>query len=118
MVHNHLPNMATVRRVAQQTSKRAEIERPPVITRLRDLLDDATPSGNAMAVITLLKLAGFTNELRTIDIAHQALAQIQSMMSLYPLGFAHWIQALTYALSKPREIAIVVDPETADTKPC
>jgi hypothetical protein len=46
-----------------------------LITRPRDLQDNATPSGNAMAATTLLKLAGFTNDLRYVDIAHQALAQ-------------------------------------------
>jgi uncharacterized protein YyaL (SSP411 family) len=87
-----------------------------LITRPRDLQDNATPSGNAMAVTALLKLAGFTNDLRTIDIAHQALAQMQPMMSQYPLGFGQWLQALSYALSKPREIAIVGDPDSADTQ--
>jgi uncharacterized protein YyaL (SSP411 family) len=52
-----------------------------LITRPRDLQDNAAPSGNAMAVTALLKLAGFTDELRTIDIAHQALAQMQSMVA-------------------------------------
>jgi uncharacterized protein YyaL (SSP411 family) len=69
-----------------------------------------------MAVTTLLKLAGFTNELRYGDVAHQALAQIQPMMAQYPLGFGQWLQALAYALSKPREIAIVGDPDSADTQ--
>jgi uncharacterized protein YyaL (SSP411 family) len=87
-----------------------------LITRPRDLQDNATPSGNAMAVTALLKLAGFTNELRTVDIAHQALAQMQPMMSQYPLGFGQWLQALSYALSKPREIAIIGDPDSADTQ--
>jgi hypothetical protein len=40
-----------------------------------------------MAVTALLKLAGFTNDLRYVDIVHQALAQVQPMMSQYPLGF-------------------------------
>jgi uncharacterized protein YyaL (SSP411 family) len=53
-----------------------------------------------MAVTTLLKLAGFTNELHYVDIAHQALAQMQPMMAQYPLGFGQWLQALAYALSK------------------
>ncbi|MEJ2737647.1 MAG: hypothetical protein P8189_29505 [Anaerolineae bacterium] len=66
-----------------------------LITRPRDLQDNATQSGNAMAVTTLLKLAGFTNDLRTVDIAHQALA---------------------YALTQPREIAIVGDLVSADTQ--
>jgi uncharacterized protein YyaL (SSP411 family) len=54
--------------------------------------------------------------MRYVDIAHQALAQIQPMMSQYPLGFGQWLQALAYALSKPREIAIVGDPDSADTQ--
>ena len=87
-----------------------------LITRPRDLQDNATPSGNAMAVTTLLKLAGFTNEIRYVDIAHQALAQMQPMMGQYPLGFGQWLQSLSYALSKPREIAIVGDLEAADTQ--
>jgi hypothetical protein len=32
------------------------------------------------------------------------------------LGFGQWLQALAYALSKPREIAIVGDLEAADTQ--
>ena len=38
------------------------------------------------------------------------------MMSQYPLGFGQWLQALAYSLSKPREIAIVGDPGSADTQ--
>jgi uncharacterized protein YyaL (SSP411 family) len=87
-----------------------------LITRPRDLQDNATPSGNAMAVTTLLKLAGFTSNLRYVDIAHQAPAQIQPVMAQYPLGFGQWLQALAHALSKPREVAIVGDPDSADTQ--
>jgi uncharacterized protein YyaL (SSP411 family) len=87
-----------------------------LITRPRDLQDNATPSGSAMAVTTLLKLAGLTNELRYVDIVDEALAQTQPLMSQYPLGFGQWLQALAYALSQPREIAIVGDPDSADTQ--
>jgi hypothetical protein len=87
-----------------------------LITRPRDLQDNATPSGNAMAVTALLKLAGFTNDPHYLDTAHQALAQMQSMMARYALGFGQWLQALSYAVSEPREIAIVGDPEGADTQ--
>jgi uncharacterized protein YyaL (SSP411 family) len=87
-----------------------------LITRPRDLQDNATPSGSAMAVTALLKLAGFTIDLRYVDIAHQALAQIQPMMSQYPLGFGQWLQALSYTLAKPNEIAIVGDRDAADTQ--
>jgi len=87
-----------------------------LITRPRDLQDNATPSGNAMAVTALLKLAGFANDLRYVEIAHQALARIQSLMAQYPLGYGQWLQALSYALSQPKEIAIIGDPEAAKTQ--
>ena len=58
-----------------------------LITRPRDLQDNATPSGNAMAVTAQLKLAGLSNENRYVDLAHEALTQIQPMMAQYPLGF-------------------------------
>jgi uncharacterized protein YyaL (SSP411 family) len=85
-----------------------------LITRPRDLLDNAVPSGNAMALATLLKLASFTNEVRYVDISHQALTQNQPMMSQYPLGFGQWLQALSYTLAKPKEIALVGEPDSAD----
>jgi uncharacterized protein YyaL (SSP411 family) len=69
-----------------------------------------------MAVTALLKLVGFTNDLRYVDIAYRALAQMQPMMSQYPLGFGQWLPALSYALSKPDEIAIVGDADSADTQ--
>ena len=69
-----------------------------------------------MAVTTLLKLAGYTNEPRYVDIAHEALAQMEFMTAQFPLGFGQWLRALSYALSKPREIAIVGDPDSADTQ--
>jgi len=69
-----------------------------------------------MAVAAQLKLAGFTNDMRYVDIAHQALAQMQSMMAQYPLGFGQWLQGLSYALSRPREVAIVGEPEAAATQ--
>jgi hypothetical protein len=87
-----------------------------LITRPRDLQDNAAPSGNAMAATTLLKLAGFTNDLHYVDLAHGALAQMESIMAQYPLGFGQWLQGLAYALSKPREIAIIGHPDSADTQ--
>jgi uncharacterized protein YyaL (SSP411 family) len=69
-----------------------------------------------MAVTALLKLAGFTNDMRYVDIAHGALAQIQPMLAQYPLGFGQWLQAMSYALSQPKEIAIVGEPETIETR--
>ena len=38
------------------------------------------------------------------------------MTTQYPLGFGQWLQVLSYALSSPREIALVGDLAAADTR--
>jgi hypothetical protein len=40
---------------------------------------------------------------------------VQPLLAQHPLGFGQWLIAQDYALSHPREIAIVGDPEAADT---
>jgi uncharacterized protein YyaL (SSP411 family) len=51
-----------------------------------------------------------------VDAVFHALAQVQPMMAQYPLGFGQWLPALSYALSQPREIAIIGDPASPDTQ--
>jgi uncharacterized protein YyaL (SSP411 family) len=87
-----------------------------LITRPRELQDNAVPSGNAMAALVLLRLAGLAVEPRYAKLAHAALDPVQPLLAEYPLGFAQWLIALDYALSHPHEIAIVGDPEAADTR--
>jgi hypothetical protein len=87
-----------------------------LITRPRELQDNATPSGNAMAAAVLLKLAGLAVEPRFADLARESLVRVQPMMARYPLGFGQWLQALSFALSSPREVALVGAPSAADTR--
>jgi uncharacterized protein YyaL (SSP411 family) len=87
-----------------------------LITRPRELQDNAVPSGNAMAASVLLRLGGLAVEPRFADVARSALVSVQSLAGQYPLGFGQWLQALSYALSSPREIALVGDPSAADTR--
>lgn len=87
-----------------------------LIVRTRELQDNAVPSGNAMAAYVLLRLAGMAVEPRYLEQAHRSLSQVQPLVARYPLGFAQWLIALDYALSRPREVAIVGDPTAADTR--
>ncbi|MFB0534796.1 MAG: thioredoxin domain-containing protein [Anaerolineae bacterium] len=87
-----------------------------LITRPRELQDNAVPSGNAMAALVLLRLAGLAVEPRYAELAQAALGPMQPLLARYPLGFAQWLIALDYALSHPREIAIVGIPESDDTR--
>jgi uncharacterized protein YyaL (SSP411 family) len=87
-----------------------------LITRPRELQDNAVPSGNAMAVCGLLRLAGLAVEPGYAELARRSLGQVQSLLAQYPLGFAQWLSGLAYALLPAREIAIVGDSEAADTQ--
>ncbi len=87
-----------------------------LITRPRELQDNAVPSGNAMTALGLLRLAGLAVEPRYTELARRSLVQMQPLLGQHPLGFGQWLIALGYALAHPREIAIVGDPEAADTR--
>jgi len=78
-----------------------------LLTRPKRLEDNAVPSGNAMAVTVLLKLAALTGESRYADAAQGALRLVQRALTVAPLGFAQWLCALDFALGAPKEIAIV-----------
>ncbi|MBN1888029.1 MAG: thioredoxin domain-containing protein [Thermoflexales bacterium] len=87
-----------------------------LLARTCEIQDNATPSGNAAAATVLLKLAGLSTEPRYAELARQSLGQVQEFLAHYPLGFGQWLVALDYALSNPKEIAIVGDPGAADTQ--
>jgi uncharacterized protein YyaL (SSP411 family) len=87
-----------------------------LIIRPRDLQDNATPCGNAMAATALLKLAALSAEPRYVAWTVQTLASMQPLAAKHPLGFGQWLQALSFALSEPHEIAIVGYPGSQDTQ--
>jgi uncharacterized protein YyaL (SSP411 family) len=87
-----------------------------LVTRPKDLQDNAMPSGNAMAVTVLLKLGALTGEAAYFDHAETLLAVLQPALMQAPLAFAQWLCALDFALSAPREIAIVGDLASGSTQ--
>jgi uncharacterized protein YyaL (SSP411 family) len=84
-----------------------------LLVRPKSLDDNAVPSGNAMATTILLKLAALTGDQRYADAAERALKTVQRALTGAPIGFAQWLSALDFALSQPKEIAIVGDTATA-----
>ena len=87
-----------------------------LIARPRDLQDNATPSGTAMAATTLLRLAHLASKNFYVDLVYRIMTPIQPLLSRYPLGFGQWLQAASYALSEHKEIAIVGNPEAQNTR--
>jgi uncharacterized protein YyaL (SSP411 family) len=87
-----------------------------LVTRPKDLQDNAVPSGNAMAVTVLLKLAALTGDGRYRDAAERTLGLVAGVLGRYPSGFAQWLVALDFARADVIEVAIVGDPADPATQ--
>jgi uncharacterized protein YyaL (SSP411 family) len=82
-------------------------EHEALLVRPKDVQDNATPSGNAMACEALLKLAAFTDEGKYRDLAEKALGQVVDFSTRYPTSFARWLSAADFALAHVKQIAVV-----------
>jgi len=78
-----------------------------LITRTKDYLDNATPSGNSVAAAALLKLGLLTHEQDYSNRGATILHSLHSAMSRYPSAFGYMLGALDFYLSEPKEIALV-----------
>ena len=87
-----------------------------LVTRPKNLQDNATPCGNSMAVRTLLMLAAYTGQAKYEGPATEILVALQGPMSQYPGAFAHWLGALEFAITPPKEVAIIGQIDSEDTK--
>jgi uncharacterized protein YyaL (SSP411 family) len=82
------------------------IDHEELITRPKDLFDNATPSGNSVALEVLLKLAKYFGEERFQRAATRGLASTASIALRYPTGFGFLLCVAEWAAGKPKEIAI------------
>ncbi|MFZ6027429.1 MAG: thioredoxin domain-containing protein [Chloroflexota bacterium] len=77
-----------------------------LITRPKDLQDNATPCGNALAALALLKLAAYTGESEYRQRAETSLGMLQSSMIRYPTAFSFWLCAEDFAIGPVQEVVI------------
>ncbi|HUG93958.1 MAG TPA: thioredoxin domain-containing protein [Planctomycetaceae bacterium] len=85
----------------------------PLIARYKDTLDNATPSGNAMAATALLKLARLTGRTGLEDLAVDALDMLSGQVAQMPSSGGQSLIALDFLLGPSREV-VVVDGERPD----
>ncbi|HET6230754.1 MAG TPA: thioredoxin domain-containing protein [Longimicrobiaceae bacterium] len=86
-----------------------------LVVRPRDIFDNATPSGNSVAVGALLRLAALTGEERYSRVAARVIEQMAELAARMPSGFGHLLCAIDFHLATPQEVAIVGAPGDADT---
>jgi uncharacterized protein YyaL (SSP411 family) len=87
-----------------------------LVTRPRDVYDNATPSGTSVATEVLLKLALFLDRSDYRQRAEDVLDELAGGMEKVPSGFGRLLCALDLSISETREVAIVGDPEAPDTR--
>ncbi|MCJ7693819.1 MAG: hypothetical protein MUO40_00170, partial [Anaerolineaceae bacterium] len=91
-------------------------EAEKVLIRPKELKDNATPSGNALAAEALLKMATFLeNEAWRLK-AEKSLSLVVGLVADYPTGFGRWLGAAAFNLGKTRQIVIVGDLSNEDTR--
>jgi uncharacterized protein len=81
-----------------------------LVVRPRDLFDNATPSGNSVAVGVLLKLGRMLGEPRYATVGRRVLESLAEVMGRVPMGFGHLLCALDFELATPQEVAFVGAP--------
>jgi uncharacterized protein YyaL (SSP411 family) len=88
----------------------------PLLLRPKDVQDNATPSGNALAVRALLEMALYTGKEDWRQVAEHMLGKIQAIASRHPTAFSQWLIALDIAVLPMREIAILGDLQNPATQ--
>ncbi len=77
-----------------------------LVVRPKDLTDNAIPCGSSMAVDVLLRLAVITGDGDLERRASGALRAVRQLMMTFPTAAGHWLGALDFYLSTPKEIVI------------
>lgn len=80
-----------------------------LLFRPKEIQDNATPSGNAMAANVLLTLGLYTGDATYGDTGEEIISGLYNIMAQYPRGFAKWLCGAWLVLSEPKEIAIIGD---------
>jgi len=78
-----------------------------LLLRPKDIQDNATPSGNALAATALLELSSYGDRMAWRDLAENMLSFIQNATLRYPTAFAKWLCAADFARGPLHEVAIV-----------
>jgi uncharacterized protein len=86
-----------------------------LVTRPKDVQDNAIPSGNAMAARVLLRLAAWTGDGAYRAAAERALRSVVPFVARYPTGFAQWLGAMDLAVQPIVEVAVVGAPDDPAT---
>ena len=77
-----------------------------LVTRQKELMDNATPSANSTAALALLRLGALTGEVRFANHADRILQLLGRVMPSAPTAFSNALAAVELRLVGPTEIVV------------
>ena len=80
-----------------------------LVTRAKDVLDNATPSANSMAAVALLRLAALTGRDDYRSRGDDVLRLLSAPLERHPSAFSHLLGAVDFVTSGAREIVVAGD---------
>ena len=92
------------------------VDHEQLVTRRKDFIDNAIPSGNSVAAEALLRLAVLVDRHEYRDEAARILLTMKEAMGRQPTGFGRMLGVLDAYLAPSQEIAIVGDPADEATQ--
>jgi len=87
-----------------------------LIVRYKDDYDGAEPSGNSVAVLSLLRLAEITGRKEFTDAAEKTLRLFAQRMHELPQATPHLLIALDFLLGKRRRVVVAGEANGSETK--
>jgi uncharacterized protein YyaL (SSP411 family) len=87
-----------------------------LLVRPKDIQDNATPSGNALAATALLELSAYGDRTEWRNLAEDMLASVSNAVLRYPTAFAQWLCAADFAVGPTHEVAIIGEIDHSETK--
>jgi uncharacterized protein YyaL (SSP411 family) len=87
-----------------------------LVGRPKELMDNATPSGNSAAAELLLRMAAYTGEDRYRSRGEQIVRPLVPAMAEHPSALSQMLIALDFLIGPTYEVAIIGNPATADTR--
>ena len=94
----------------QETFYDTPADHEELVTRPRDVYDNASPSGSSVATDVLLRLSLLLDREDYRARAEAVLDSLSGGMERLPGAFGRLLAALDFHLSRPREIAMIGDP--------
>jgi uncharacterized protein YyaL (SSP411 family) len=80
-----------------------------LITRAKDVFDNATPAANSLAAVALLRLGALVGEPRYEERARTIIERQSETLRHHPTAFAHLLAAVDLATAPVTEIAVTGD---------